>query len=382
MPPTPDPSPPAAEDRRAARLAQIETLQAEGVLTAEAAQAARRKLLDDTARPQGPPRRLLSGVAVFVLLFGIAGYIGKGNHAGWNVAPGDSGQAAAETAQLAQIEEMVAGLEARLKTQPDDADGWQMLARSYTAQGRVAEALPAWKRVAELRPKDAQALADVADGIAMAQGRSLAGEPEKLALRALEIDPDNLKALVLAGTAAFNREDARGAAVLWERALKVAEPGADFTLQLQGALTEARQRAGLPPLAAASAASPTPATPTTQAAATQPRIAGRVSLAAAARAKVSPDDTVFIFARAPGGSRMPLAILRHKVSDLPLDFVLDDSLAMSPAARLSSASQVVVGARISRSGNAMPQPGDWQTLSAPVALGTQDLKLEIGDLLP
>jgi cytochrome c-type biogenesis protein CcmH len=104
-----------------------------------------------------------------------------------------------------------------------------------------------------------------------------------------------------------------------------------------------------------------------------------VSLGAALKGQVAPEDTVFIFARAPGGSRMPLAILRRKVADLPLEFQLDDSLAMSPAAKLSSATQVVVGARISRSGNAMPSPGDWQVISAPVALGAQGLNLEINE---
>jgi cytochrome c-type biogenesis protein CcmH len=106
-------------------------------------------------------------------------------------------------------------------------------------------------------------------------------------------------------------------------------------------------------------------------------VSGRVTLTAAAKADAGPDATVFIFARAPTGSRMPLAILRKKVSDLPLEFKLDDSMAMSPAARLSSVGQVVVGARVSKSGNAMPQAGDWQALSSPVPVGTHGLNLEI-----
>jgi cytochrome c-type biogenesis protein CcmH len=105
-------------------------------------------------------------------------------------------------------------------------------------------------------------------------------------------------------------------------------------------------------------------------------------LKATLKDKTSPDDSVFIFARAATGPRMPLAILRKKVSDLPLDFSLDDSMAMSPASRLSSASQVVVGARISKSGNAMPQPGDLQGFSAAVAPGTRALTIEIGDVVP
>jgi cytochrome c-type biogenesis protein CcmH len=111
-------------------------------------------------------------------------------------------------------------------------------------------------------------------------------------------------------------------------------------------------------------------------------VQGRVTLAAGLRARVSPDDTLYVFARPAEGARMPLAILRKQVKDLPLDFTLDDSLAMSPAARLSGTPRVVVGARISKSGNAMPQPGDLQGLSAPVPVGSRGISLEISDVLP
>jgi cytochrome c-type biogenesis protein CcmH len=356
--------------------------------------------------PIRPPLRLVVGVAAFVLVFGAAGYAAMGNRAGWNLGPGQGGSAdagghsadaaAGSAAEDAQIEAMIGRLAARLKDQPEDAQGWTMLGRSYTARGRHTEALEAYRRAVALRPQDAQALADYADGLAVTNNRSLEGEPEKLLAAALKLDPANLKALALAGTAAFNRGDFPQAVALWERAVAAGEPGSDFTRQLQGALDEARQRGGMPAAAAAPASGPAPtrsifdspqattATASASAAtATAPmpaaRVAGRITLSAAARAAAQPDDTVFIFARAPSGSRMPLALLRKKVSDLPLDFLLDDSMAMSPAARLSSAQQVVVGARISKSGNAMPQPGDWQALSAPVALGAQGVALEIAE---
>ena len=404
------PSPSTASlERLKAQIAQLDTLVAEGVLGAEAAAAARAPLLlqlaesgEAVAPPLARPSRgLVGAVTAFVLAVGALGYGWKGQHAAWSVRPGDSGAEASEAAQLAQVNEMVSRLQARLKTTPDDAEGWTMLARSYGVQGRHAEAVPAWQRVVALRPKDGQALADYADALAMAQGRDLEGEPEKLALQALQLDPNNVKALVLAGTAAFNRRDAVAAAALWERALAVSDPSAEFTVQLRGALAEARERAGMPPLvtplvtpaapatAAASATAATASTAATAAAAATAAttsvptatIAGRVSLSAAARAAALPDDVVFIFARAPSGSRMPLAILRKKVSDLPLDFQLDDSRAMSPAAKLSSTPQVIVGARLSKSGSAAPGPGDWQVLSEPVALGARGLKLEIGEAL-
>jgi len=90
---------------------------------------------------------------------------------------------------------------------------------------------------------------------------------------------------------------------------------------------------------------------------------------------------VFVFARAAGGSRMPLAVQRAKVADLPLSFKLDDSMAMAPGANLSSAKQVIVGARISKSGNAIPQPGDLSGEKTGVAPGTSGIAITIGSVV-
>jgi cytochrome c-type biogenesis protein CcmH len=330
---------------------------------------------------------------LFVLVFGVAGYAALGNREGWSVAPGsapvaDAGEAGApHSTQTEQIEAMIGRLAARLKDKPDDAEGWTMLARSYTAQGKYADALPAFKKAMELRPSDAQAIADYADGLAVVNNRSLEGEPAVLIEKAVKLDPKNVKALSLAGTVAFTKNDFKGAVGYWDKAIAASDPNSDFTRQLQGALNEARERAGMPRLAVAE---PDPAPAQAQAPAqVQDRapaaasgtaeVSGRVSLDPKFKGQVGPDDTVFVFARAPTGSKMPLAITRKKVSDLPLDFRLDDSMAMSPAARLSTVPQVVVGARISKSGNAMPVPGDLQILSAPVNVGTKGIKLEINE---
>ena len=390
----------AVLDRLKGQLAQIDALIAEGVLTGEAARRARddlerqllaavmqpaagasataAKLAASTAEPR-PPRSLVIAVTAFVLVVGVGGYAALGNHAGLRVEPGMPGtEAAGHAPDTEQVEAMIAKLVERLKTQPDDAEGWATLGRSYSAQGRHPEALPAFKRVAELRPKDAQALADYADALAVANGRSLEGEPEKLILQAVQLDPKNIKALALAGTVAFNRGQFKEAIALWERAVQDADPQADFVQSLQGAIDEARRRGGAPATQAAPAAATTAAA-TPAAASPAQSVSGRVTLKPSLRAQVTPDDTVFIFARAPSGSRMPLAIMRRKVSDLPLDFSLDDSQAMSPATALSTVSQVVVGVRITKTGSAVPAPGDLQALSAPVALGTRNIQLEIAD---
>jgi cytochrome c-type biogenesis protein CcmH len=235
--------------------------------------------------------------------------------------------------------------------------------------------------------------------MAVVNNRTLEGEPEKLIARAIKADPNNVKALFLSGTVAFNRGDFAAAVLAWEHAVKVSEPGSETAKQIQGAVDEARQRAGLPPSANAVAAAP-PAAATgamaqaasadaappagggaAPAAAGGGQVSGRVTLDPALVGKASPDDTVFIFARAAQGPKMPLAILRKQVKDLPISFSLDDSMAMSPAMKLSSFPEVVVGARISKSGTALPQPGDIQGLSAPVKIGAKDLAIKIAEVV-
>jgi cytochrome c-type biogenesis protein CcmH len=269
---------------------------------------------------------------------------------------------------------MVDRLAERLKERPDDAEGWAMLGRSYVALGQHEKAVPAFEKATALRPDDAVLLADHADALAVRNGRSLAGEPIQLVQRALKADPRNLKALALAGTEAFDRADYPAAAAYWQRLVDAAPPDSPFVAPAREGLAEARQRGGLP-APKAEASPPMPAAPGGAV------LSGTVTLAPALRAKAAPEDTVFVFARAAEGPRMPLAILRRQVKDLPLQFKLDDSLAMSPAARLSGASRVVVGARVSKSGDAMPQPGDLSGQTAPVSVGAQGLTIEISQVV-
>lgn len=344
-----------------------------------------------------PSRRLLLGLAAFVLVFGATGYVWRGNPAGWAAGPADS--AANQAAQAphsqgaAQFEAMAARLAERLQREPDDAEGWAMLGRSYAVLGRPAQSLAAFQRVVALRPDDAQALADLADAMGSAQDRRLTGEPERLVARALQQDPDNVKALALAGTIAFDRGDKALAAQHWARALKQVEPGSAIAQRLQGALADAQGTgaAGRPAEASAgsttaTAAAVAPASPAAAASSVQ----ARITLAPTLAGRAGPEATVFIFARAvpadgevspAGAARAPLAILRRQVKELPLEVTLDDSLAMSPALRLSGARQVVVGARISLGGEALPRPGDLQGLSAPVAVGARGVVVSIDGVL-
>jgi cytochrome c-type biogenesis protein CcmH len=340
--------------------------------------------------PSVPARSPGLAAALSVLVVGVAaaGYAWLGTPAALDataravpdVPAGDS-----HAVTRAQIEAMVEGLAERMKGRPDDVDGWVMLGRSYAVLGQHDKALPAFRRAAELRADDPVLLADYADALAVANGRSLEGEPARLIERALSLDPRNLKALSMAGTLAFDRRDYAGAVRHWQQMLAVA-PDGEIVRQIQGGIDEARQRMGgtSDPVASPSvtrgATAPETAPPA-PAAASAKSVSGRVTLSGKLASQAAPDDTVFVFARPAEGPRMPLAILRKKVRDLPLTFTLDDSMAMSPAARLSSATRVVVGARISKSGDATAQPGDLQGFSAAVAPGATGLVIEIGEVV-
>jgi cytochrome c-type biogenesis protein CcmH len=300
-----------------------------------------------------------------------------------------------------QLDQLLARLATRLEQEPDNAEGWSVLARSYSARGKPQEAVKAYERATTLLPTDAQLLADYADTLGVVQGRSLAGKPMQLIERALAIDPTQWKALALAGTAAFNAKDYKQAVGYWERAKASVPPTSPFAQSIEGSIAEARELGKLGPAPVVAAAAPkTPpiaadaakprATGTPPAAAAAPAaaagsgatVAGTVTLAPALAKSAQPDDTVFIFARAAQGPRIPLALIRKQVRDLPLTFTLDDSQAMSPEMKLSNFAEVVVGARISRTGNATPQSGDLETISPPIKLGTKGLALLIDRTIP
>ena len=333
-----------------------------------------------SAKPSG---LLLGGLAVAILVVAGAGYLWKGmpatGQAEMPQAASADGQSPQHSTNADQIAAMTEKLLARLKDKPDDVEGWSMLARSYSVLGRHADALKAYQKASGLRKDDPTLLADYADSLAVNNNNSLDGEPMKLVERALKLDPKNLKALYLAGTYAFNKQDYKSAIKTWETLAQAGPAGNVFVREVEPAIAEARKLAGLPAAAAPLDAAPQPVT--APAAIGAGMVSGTVTLSAALAKQAQPDDTVFVFARAAEGSRMPLAILRKQVKDLPITFTLDDSMAMSPASALSSVSQVIVGARISKSGNAMPQPGDLSGQSASVKVGAAGLKIEIKDLV-
>jgi cytochrome c-type biogenesis protein CcmH len=285
------------------------------------------------------------------------------------------GSAAPHGTDAIQMETMVARLADRLKEDPTNGEGWMMLGRSYGSLGRFGDAAAAYKNAVSHSAPDAQLLADYADALAMAQGRQISGEPEKLIARALEIDGSNMKALALAGTAAFERQDYTGAIGYWSRMRNMVPRGSEEEARsIDANIAEARVLAGQ------GSARVQPIDTAMQDAKSNSKsvsVSGIVKLAPELAAKASPTDTVFIFARAAGGPPMPLAVLRKQVRDLPVTFNLDDSLAMTPAMKLSDFQQVVLGARISKSANATPQPGDLQGGTDPVRNNAKNVTVVI-----
>lgn len=341
--------------------------------------------------PRGP---LLASLALglFALVLTGAGYRWLGAPHYLEVGPAAAAPAvagdtpAAATARdpgasdpLAQAEARISGmvdrLAERLKKRPDDADGWQMLGRSYAALGKHAQAIDAFEKARRLKPDDATLLAELAFSAAVANREVGGADSAQWLERALKIDPNNPKALALAGSLSLERKDYQGAVQYWEQLARVEPPESAFGRQVRQSIAQARDLGGLQPALQAPADGPEGP------AAAAASISGSVTLAPALRARVSPTDTVFVYARAAHGPRMPLAVLRKQVKDLPLQFTLDDSLAMSPGARLSGTNRVLVGARISKSGSAVAQSGDLQGQLADVAIGSSGLKIEIGEVV-
>jgi cytochrome c-type biogenesis protein CcmH len=298
-----------------------------------------------------------------------------------------------------KISEMAASLAARLEKDPNNADGWAMLAHTYYSLKRFPEAVAAYERATALVPDNADLLADYADALA-ATSNTLDGKPAELVQRALKADPTQWKALALAGTIAFNRKDFKQAVAHWEQLRATLPPESEIARSIDASIAEAKDLGGIKTVAAAPSA-PAGAASTATAPAAKAKdapaaksqrpsspvvagtsVSGTVTLAPALAKAAGPEDTVYVVARAAEGPRMPLAIMRKQVKDLPLTFSLDDSLAMSPEMKLSNFPEVVVGARVSKSGTATPQSGDLEGASKPIKVGTSGIAVVIDTTRP
>jgi cytochrome c-type biogenesis protein CcmH len=258
-------------------------------------------------------------------------------------APGPATAGHGGDSELPPMSDLAAQLRERMEANPENAQGWFLLGRTYMRLQQYADAVYAFERVVDLLPNEAAGLLSLADAMSMRDGRQVGARAVELLERALSIEPDSVTALWLLGNAAMDRGDTATALGYWQRAypLLTEEPA------MQADLGQMITQAG----------GELPATPSA--------IVVEVALAPALMEQVAATDTLFVLARAASGPPMPLAVARHQVAELPLRVTLTDAMAMMPAMKLSSFDQVRVTAKISKSGRAGAEPGD---LTAPDVL--------------
>ncbi len=334
---------------------------------------------DKSDMPSSSSRIATLVVALLVPLLALGMYMRLGTPAlisGKAVATAPTASHGGSAATMAQ---MIVKLEEKLQQDPGNSEGWYMLARSYVSQKQFAKAAEAMGKVIAIEGEnDPQLLLQYADSLAMANQGRVAGKPEAMIQKALALKPDYPEALWLAGIAQSQNNQHAEAIKYWRKAAALLSDQPESLAELQNQIAQAEKK-----LEAMGAAIPAAPTTTTLAAApgnarekpgsnaAAGSISVTVSLSPEMRSKVEPGDSVFIYARAASGPPMPLAATRTSIGDLPVTVTLDDSQAMTPQMRLSSFDQIIVGARVSKSGQALPQPGDLEGISTPISITNQ-----------
>jgi cytochrome c-type biogenesis protein CcmH len=337
-----------------------------------------RRLIDDASVEDAkvtlhPPKKTMVAVGIALPIAAIGLYFLLGNPA--TLAPNGP----QHKVEAQELNRMLEGLAQKLEKEPENLQGWAMLARSYKAVGRNIEAEQAFARAGSFLDSDAQMLATYADVVATNAGGNLSGKPTELIEKALKADPNNGMAMWLAGTAAFQRNDFDKAVKIWERLVQQVAPDSEDEQMLQNAISEAYAKAGK--AAPAKATKGAPVAKNAKAAGAGVTVSGTVELAPLLKGNVKPTDIVMVIARL-AGTRVPIAVLRTPASQLPLKFTLDDSLAMNPQSLLSTAGQVDIDVRISKTGMAMPEPGDLLSPMQTVKVGASGLKLVVDHTRP
>ncbi|WP_367026051.1 c-type cytochrome biogenesis protein CcmI [Methylococcus sp. ANG] len=282
--------------------------------------------------------------------------------------------AAAEPDMAAgDLQARIEQLSKRLQQQPNDLDGWLLLGRSLLAVQQMDKAVQAYEFALKLAPGNPDVEALYAQALGETNQGSLVGKPTEIIAGVLQRNPDHMHSLWLAGLAAVEREDKAKALEYWKKLRSLLPADGEQTRQLDGYIAELE---GTAPPQAKTADTVPAATETGKS------IRVKVSLDDKLKGQAGPNDVVFVFARAAEGPPMPLAISRKKVSDLPAEITLNDGMAMAPGMKLSSFPRIVIGARVSKTGNAMPSPGDLQGLTS--AVEAQDggsYSVEIGQVV-
>lgn len=392
---------PQSETRR--KLKALDTARTDGILT-EAEYAAKRAALGEellaSSSPQTPRTRsafrIALGVALLLPIAAILLYRELGAPQALDPANLVARSGEDTEGHAGNMEAAIAQLAEKMKQDPGNAEGWALLGRAYKSTQRFADARDALKHAHDLLPDDADIAIEYAEALVLSgTDRRIQGEALSLIEQAIAKDPQNQKGLWLAGIADSQAGKYDDAVKKWNALLPLLPPDSDVLGSVREQIAQAEALRDGKPLpakapaqnaASASAASATANTnaPDNQAAAGNgPRISVRVALDPKLKDKVAAGDTLFVFAKAASGPPMPLAIAKLTAAQLPASITLTDAMAMMPNMKISAFPQIVVGARISKSGQAIAQSGDLQTLSTPLPnTRSAPVELTIDQIVP
>ncbi len=284
------------------------------------------------------------------------------------------------------LDQAIREIETRVEKVPNDAEAWGMLAQARRLKGDLPQSIAAFEKAAALAPDNARLLVDFAETLLMANSGNFAGRPLELLERAARADPADPKVLLMLGIARYRLGDPAGALALLKQVRAALQPDSAEARQVGEVIARIESETGgdapVTPGATGTPGGPAaPRTPASAASAATP-IRGTISIDPALAAGIPPDASVFVSARAANGPRTPFAALRLKASGWPLGFELGDAQSMDPSRPLSSAGELVIEARISRSGDAMRRSGDEFGISAPVRAGSRDVAVRIDQKVP
>jgi cytochrome c-type biogenesis protein CcmH len=309
---------------------------------------------EDDRSVMGSSKVTVIGLCIFVTLLSAGFY--------WFL--GDATRIAEQNTQQPMtqesVEKMVTEFAVKMEKDPSNLEGWVMLARSYRILGRNEDAAKAYERAGNFIDSDPQLLADYADVLAANANGNFTGKPLKLINQALKLDPNNLMALWLSGTASYTTGNYKAAVQAWEKVAQQLPPETEESRSIQASIADARAKGGLP--------SKTVVAPK--------GISGKIEISADLKSKVKPSDIIMVIARKPG-ERMPVAVLKTSVAEFPMSFSLTDALAMNPSAPLSQLSDASIEVRISKTGMAKPEAGDLISSPQTVKVGASNVRLVI-----
>ncbi len=361
------------------QLRDLETEYAQGAFDKDQFDAAKLELenrlaedaLSDEDQPVfnkgGKKLGIALGIAIPLLAFGIYFLIGNPwaiNEAVPAVASGQHGDFSAMLDKVRQ----------KTEENPNDGEAWLMLAKTHSVMEQWPDAGKAYARAVQLQPKNATALAGYAESLAILNGRVLQGQPAELIRQALAINPKEPKALELAGIGAFQENNFAQAAYYWKQLLNQLPPDSPYAMDIAMALKEAKEKAE------AAFGKPLDKVLGSDKVVIQ-TINGKVEISPKLKDKIPANATIFLFAKPLEGG-MPVAAIRSDASKLPLQFELNDSMAMNPEMRLTSFKEVTLTARVSLTGEAMAKSGDLEGTLTPVKVGAKGIKLVIDTIKP